>query len=200
MTSGEHEGLLCCACVFFQDGSPICNKHSDVDLDGVADDVDGDQACHCQFLADAAPDQNRTGWDGVKAPWGCMWFSMWVHHVRALAECGQQAVVIRQSSKPVYDEVKKCEVKGKEAGLGNAQQGEVKYLLELGIPVYEYDITEYEQLVDLALRNQPVPKERLLSGVHPVAAARSLWDLDAATNEDVFDNPVVETETFESTT
>jgi hypothetical protein len=135
MTAGEYEGLLCCACVFFQDGSPICGQHSDVDLDGIADDVDGDQACHCQFLADAAPDQNRTGWDGVKAPWGCMWFSMWVHHVRALAECGQQAVVIRQSSKPVYDEVKKCEVKGKEAGLGNAQQGEVRYLQDLGIPV-----------------------------------------------------------------
>jgi hypothetical protein len=55
----------------------------------------------------------------------------------------------------------------------------------------DYDITEYQLLVDLALRNQPVPKERLVSGTHPVLPAQTLRNVDAQTEDD-FANPVAE--------
>ena len=164
MTSGVHAGLLSVACVFFQDGSSINGRHCDVDLDGIADDEDSNQDCHCEFLWNNAPGQQKfeardgkPGWVGNCPPWGCMWFSMWSYHVLAMAEAGQQAVVIRQSSNPINDHVRQEKVTGQHLGLGNAQKGEVQFLREKGIPIYYYDIHDYRELVHLALRNQPVP-------------------------------------------
>jgi hypothetical protein len=158
MTAGVHEGLLCVACVFFQDGSAIAGQHN-----AVADAVSG---CDCSFLAQCAPGQDTSKWDGERAPWGCVWFSMWKLHVRALVLCGQQAVVIRQTDTPVYDTVKHDHVTGTANGLGNAQKGELEFLKQEEIAVYEYDVSEYEELVDLALRNEAIPASRLVFGEH----------------------------------
>jgi hypothetical protein len=91
---------------------------------------------------------------------------MWKLHVRALVLCGQQAVVIRQTDTPVYDTVKHDHVTGTANGLGNAQKGELEFLKQEEIAVYEYDVSEYEELVDLALRNEAIPASRLVFGEH----------------------------------
>ena len=113
-------------------------------------------------------------WDGVKPPWGCLWCTMWRYNVKALSDCGQQAVVVHKCAP---DKKPKRLVGGKwqegewaandkykwgtHMGLGNAQQGEVAWMKEQGIPIYSYTVDEYEELVELAKRNQRVPESRM---------------------------------------
>ena len=107
-------------------------------------------------------------WDEVKPPWGCLWCGMWRHNVLALHECKQQAVVIYQcdkTAKPAggeWAENDKSEW-GVHMGLGNAQQGEVAWMREEGIPVYAYTVDEYAELVALAEEKVQVPSSRLFA-------------------------------------
>ena len=50
---------------------------------------------------------------------------------------------------------------GTHMGLGNAQQGEVRWMREEGIPCYAYTVDEYAELVELAQARRPVPESRL---------------------------------------
>ena len=212
MTEGVHQGLLSCACVFFQNkAGRIYGKHA--------------EPCMCEFLAQAADEgAERTGnkkqvrlpqkgdeikdedgkvvlfnhcdeecqeaesgtsrvygdavynkerkpihdtfWNGNKPGWGCLWFGMWKHNVLALHECGQQAVVIGQCDKDAKPTVGEWEENdhpewGTHMGLGNAQQGEVAWMRQEGIPVYNYTVDEYRQLVELAEQNAKLPSDRL---------------------------------------
>ena len=102
-------------------------------------------------------------WDGVKPPWGCLWCGMWRHNVRALHDCKQQAVVIYQcdkTAKPADGEWAENDKPewGVHMGLGNAQQGEVAWMREEGIPVYAYTVDEYAELVALAEAKAKVPR------------------------------------------
>ena len=91
-----------------------------------------------------------------------------------LHACGQQAVVVYKCApdkKPkrliggkwqegewaANDQYKW----GKHMGLGNAQQGEVAWMKEQGIPIYAYTVDEYEELVAMAERRERVPEHRV---------------------------------------
>ena len=150
MTGGGNKNLMSVACVFFPDKS---------------DGVNGSCAkkCNCDFNAKCAPDQVRDEhWRGNTPPWGCRWMQLWEYNVLGLAECGQQAVVVCQSAKDLDG------VKGTHMGTGNAQKGEIQRMRDLGISMFTYSIEEFQDLVDLALANKPVPAERC--GLAPCAA------------------------------
>ena len=91
---------------------------------------------------------------------------MWRHNVKALHDCGQQAVVIYKcapDAKPSngeWAENDKYEW-GTHMGLGNAQLGEVAWMKEQGIPIYAYTVDEYEELVAMAERRERVPEHRV---------------------------------------
>ena len=120
-------------------------------------------------------------WDGNRPPWAAyVWFSMWRHNVLALHECKQQAVVIYQcdkTAKPADGEWAENDKPewGVHMGLGNAQQGEVAWMREEGIPVYAYTVDEYAELVALAEEKAKVPSSRLFAeqGLQHVAALPS---------------------------
>ena len=46
-------------------------------------------------------------------------------------------------------------------GLGNAQQGEVAWMREQGIPLYTYTVDQYAELVSLAKAKARVPEHTL---------------------------------------
>ena len=150
-------------------GNPLTNDEgtvlfSAVDLNGtVLNDREGKPAT---VLADDA-------WDGPSPPWGCLWALMWEYNVLALHACKQQAVVVYQCSPGTMKDEAAGEKWGTHLGLGNAQLGEVDVLRREGIPIYGYFVHEYEQLVELAQKCEPVPEDRrVLPGceeeAHPV--------------------------------
>ena len=160
LTEGAHTFLVACACVFFQDAKGGVNgKH-----------VQDDRGCRCDFCAECAPHQERPqigttftnwkgeieegGWAGNKAPWGCLWMKVWESNVEVLAASGQRAVVVHQVAEEVDGKT------GKPMGLGNAQRGEVQFLVDNNIPFYLYSIEEYQELIDMAKEGRAAPEWR----------------------------------------
>ena len=76
------------------------------------------------------------------------------------------------------------------------QKGEIEFLKQEGIAVYEYDVSEYQQIVQLALANATIPASRLTFGEHKSSAEGAFEASDSATNDaskqkmQSFENPL----------
>ena len=162
-----------------QKGDAIKDKSGNVVLfnDRNIEDMTGTGRCYGDVVYSKQGERiHDFFWDGVKPPWGCLWCGMWRHNVRALHECKQQAVVIYQcdkAAKPNGGEWAENDKPqwGVHMGLGNAQQGEVEWMRQEGIPIYAYTVDEYTELVALAEKKQKIPSSKLAGqGVRHVAA------------------------------
>ena len=127
----EKEQQIATTCVFYPDESAaLYGLHSN----------DAQGKCHCTGLYGELP--IAATWPDRKAPWGCMWMSQWIMNTKAAVHEMHQTPVV------VFFEGQKG---NRQEGLGQSQQGEVRYLTEvLEAEPVTWDVKELDQLAQMA--------------------------------------------------
>ncbi|CAE7254077.1 unnamed protein product [Symbiodinium natans] len=81
---------------------------------------DNEELCHCHHL-----------YNGEVAPWGCLWFQLWLQKTTIAVENGCQLIVVTK----------------RDGSLGRSQQGEVKFLQKYGVNYKVLNIFEFAKAV-----------------------------------------------------